>query len=90
MSSSSPSDPSAPRSQPAESHLFEPAPQARPSAVTVLLFVITSILVFGGFHVMSLAFTFEEWGIPLFSAGILLDALGLWIVFGVIPARDRR
>lgn len=65
--------------------LFEPSPHPRMSAFDLLCFLVSAALVFGGFYVMSLAFTYEEWGFWLFFGGVLLDALGLWMAFGLIP-----
>ncbi len=65
--------------------LFEPAGHARVSAVDVLLFLISAALVFGGFYIMGHAFDSEEGAIQLFAGGLMLDALGLWLAFGVIP-----
>ena len=74
----------------ASKELFEPAPTARLSGFERVVLVFSLILVFGGFYVMSLAFTFHEWGIELFAAGIILDAIGLWIPFGWLAHRRGR
>lgn len=74
----------------ASKELFQPAPTARLSGLERVVLVFSLILVFGGFYVMSLAFTFQEWGIELFSLGLLLDAVGLWIPFGWLAHRRGR
>lgn len=69
--------------------VFAPSPRPRLSAGSLLLIILCFVLVFGGFYMMGAAFTYEEIGIWLFSAGILVDALGFWIAFGILPNRDR-
>jgi len=57
---------------------------------TALVFALSAVLVFGGFWVMSLAFSVgESLAAWVFFAGIALDALGLWIAFGVAPHLKR-
>lgn len=70
--------------------LFTPAPNRRISAGSVTLFIISSVFVFGGFWVMSLAFSYEDIAIWLFGGGIILDALGLWMAFGLAPRLTKK
>lgn len=73
----------------ASNQLFQPAPTARLSGLERVLLILSFVLVFGGFYVMSLAFTFQEWGVELFMGGLLLDAIGLWIPFGWLANRRK-
>lgn len=70
------------------SSVFAPSAAAPASFGSVLRFLLSLVLVFGGFWVMSLAFSYEGWGAELFVGGLLLDALGLWLAFG-LTSRSR-
>lgn len=74
----------------ASKELFEPAPAARLSGFERVVVIFSMILVFSGFYVMSLAFTFHEWGIELFALGLLLDTVGFWLPFGWLAHRRSR
>lgn len=66
--------------------LFIPDPNPRITATEIALFLFSAIFVFGGFYVMGLAFSFPGLGFQMFGGGLLLDAFGLWIAFGLVPA----
>ena len=69
--------------------LFTPAITPKVSAGDVFRFVIASILVFGGFYLMGLTFSLPtEWHILTFSAGIIIDAIGFVIAFGLNPSSE--
>ena len=70
--------------------LFEPTPRSRMSAGDVLLFVVSLVLMLGGFYLMGVAFDFQQWGLELFGAGLLAEALGFWLVFGAIANREMK
>ncbi|MDA3146314.1 hypothetical protein JSO19_02840 [Leucobacter sp. UCMA 4100] len=69
---------------------FATPEQPRASIASVLLFIMSSVLVFGGFWVMSLAFSHPDTAVWLFSGGIVLDAVGLWMAFGLAPRFAKR
>lgn len=75
--------------KPAQERLFEPSPTPRMPFSEVLLVVLAMVLVFGGFYMMALAFSMHEWALWLFGGGIVVDAIGFWIAFGLIPSRDK-
>lgn len=64
---------------------FVPNPNPPASASTVIGFIIAAALVFGGFYMMGMAFSVPGAEIWLFAGGIMVDAVGLWIAFGLIP-----
>ncbi|MBL3700682.1 hypothetical protein [Leucobacter luti] len=90
------SGPTAEQAAPAhESHAtqhapFVPTPNPPISASTIIGFIISAVLVFGGFYLMGLAFSVPGAEIWLFAGGLGVDALGLWIAFGIIPALTDR
>ncbi|MBL5972735.1 MAG: hypothetical protein D3X82_02895 [Candidatus Leucobacter sulfamidivorax] len=71
--------------------VFAPSTQPSAGVGSVLLVILTAVLVFGGFYVMSIAFSFEPaiaaW---VFCAGLALDVIGFWLSFGLISALGRR
>lgn len=79
-----------PTASPAPAPLFEPSQTPRVPASDITLIVLAMVLVFGGFYMMGLAFSYEHLAFWLFGGGIVVDAIGFWIAFGVIPARDAR
>ncbi|MFC4223142.1 hypothetical protein [Lysinibacter cavernae] len=58
------------------------------SLVTVLGLIFAFLLVFGGFYVIGSAFAAEGYEAIVFGAGVLIDALGLWIAFWLISKID--
>lgn len=68
--------------------LFAPRSD-RAHPLTIPVFVVSAILVFGGFYLMGLAPSIAGAELWLFLAGILVDAIGFWIAFGWWQARDR-
>ena len=68
--------------------LFQPSHTPRLPALDIVLIIVSMLLVFGGFYMMALAFSIHEWAIWLFVGGIVVDAIGFWIAFGLLPARD--
>lgn len=75
--------------KPAPDSLFLPSATPRMPASDVALIILAMVLVFGGFYVMGLAFSIHEWAIWLFGGGIVVDAIGFWIAFGLIPNRNK-
>lgn len=69
--------------------LFQPSPNPRLSALEVAVLLLSLVLVFGGFYLMGAAFGDNQWGLETFAAGLLVDALGLWLVFGWLPGRNK-
>lgn len=67
--------------------LFAPKSD-RAHPLTIPVFVVAAILVFGGFYLMGLAPSVEGAELWLFLAGILVDAIGFWIAFGWWQGRD--
>lgn len=81
---------SAPVAQAQPEAVFAPSPRARLSGSTVLALLASVILVFGGFYLMSLAFSFGETaGLWLFVGGLAADVIGFWLAFGWLPNRER-
>ena len=71
--------------------VFAPSTQPSAGAGTVVLFIITALLVFGGFYVMSMAFHLEPaTAIWVFSIGLLMDVIGFWLPFGLISGVGRK
>lgn len=68
---------------------FIPSAQPRLSAGSLLLVILAFILVFGGFYLMSIAFTFHDHGFWIFAGGLAADVIGFWLAFGIIPSRER-
>lgn len=64
---------------------FIPSENPPVGASTVIGFIVASVLVFGGFYMMGMAFSVPGAEIWLFAGGIIVDAIGLWIAFGLIP-----
>ena len=75
----------------ADPPLFVLAPRPPLTAATVALFLVSAALVFGGFWLMSLAFSTDgalaAW---IFFGGIACDACGLWLAFGIVPRLEER
>ena len=69
--------------------VFAPSPRPRLAASSFFALVVSFIFIFGGFYLMSLAFSFEDIGIWLFAGGMLADTIGFWIAFGWLPNRER-
>lgn len=69
-----------------ENNLFVPAEQKSSGAGAIAGFVLSLVLVFGGFWVMSIAFTTAGYELPLFLGGMLMDVVGFWLAFGLIPS----
>ncbi|KKI17107.1 MULTISPECIES: hypothetical protein [unclassified Leucobacter] len=67
--------------------LFAPRSD-RAHPLTIPVFVVSAILVFGGFYLMGLAPSIAGAELWLFLAGILVDTIGFWIAFGWWQARD--
>ncbi|GAA1629586.1 hypothetical protein [Leucobacter chromiireducens] len=65
---------------------FVPNPHPRHGATTIIGFLVSAILVFGGFYMMGMAFSVPGAEFLLFAGGIIVDAIGLWVAFGLIPA----
>ncbi|KAM9863936.1 hypothetical protein ACI1US_00095 [Leucobacter sp. BZR 635] len=74
---------------PAPKPLFEPSPTPRMPASEIFLIILAMVLVFGGFYMMGLAFSVPEWAFWLFGGGIIVDAIGFWVAFGIIPSREK-
>ncbi|MCW2287151.1 hypothetical protein [Leucobacter luti] len=78
--------PAAPSESQAPQHApFVPNPHEPASASTVIGFIIAAALVFGGFYMMGMAFSVPGAEFWLFGGGIVVDAVGLWVAFGLIP-----
>ncbi|MGO1538801.1 MAG: hypothetical protein ACTHZ9_13495 [Leucobacter sp.] len=60
---------------------FAAPKQARPEFGTILRFIISAILSFGGIYLMGAAFSVPGWGLVMFSAGLLAAAVGFGIAF---------
>lgn len=73
----------------APERLFEPSPTPRLPASEIVLILLAMALVFGGFYMMALAFSVPEWAFWLFGGGIVVDAIGFWVAFGLIPSREK-
>lgn len=71
----------------ARSSVFEASSEPGAGAGVIALFVLSIVLVFGGFYVMSLAFGAHDFGLELFALGLLLDAAGLWLAFTSLRGR---
>ncbi|WP_449278134.1 hypothetical protein [Leucobacter sp. GX24907] len=69
-----------------ENNLFVPAEQKSSGAGAIAGFVISLLLVFGGFWVMSIAFSTPGLEVELFMGGLLMDVVGFWLAFGLIPS----
>ncbi|SJN10679.1 hypothetical protein FM113_09800 [Leucobacter sp. 7(1)] len=70
---------------------FVPNPHPRHGASTIIGFIVAAALVFGGFYMMGMAFSVPGAEFLLFAGGIVVDAIGLWVAFGLIPyLADRR
>lgn len=65
----------------AGSSVFEASSEPGAGAGIIALFVLSIVLVFGGFYVMSMAFGAHEFGIEVFAAGLLLDTIGFFLAF---------
>lgn len=65
----------------AGSSVFEASSEPGAGAGIIALFVLSIVLVFGGFYVMSMAFGAHAFGFEVFAAGLLLDALGFGLAF---------
>ncbi len=84
-------DSAAERTRESHESPFVPGTNPRISAGSIIGFIVAAALVFGGFYMMGMAFSVPGAEIWLFGGGIMVDALGLWIAFGLIPAlEDRR
>ena len=71
--------------------LFQPSEAESVTFGSFLLFVLSAIFVFGGFYLMSIAFSVaDHWGIAAFAGGLAADAFGLWLAFGLIPGIANR
>lgn len=71
--------------------VFAPSTQPSAGAGTVLLVIVTALLVFGGFYVMSMAFHLDPvTAIWVFSIGLLMDIIGFWLPFGLITGLSRK
>lgn len=66
--------------------LFQPSPNPRLSALEVVAFVLSMVLVFGGFYLFAAAFG-HEWALELFAAGLIAETIGFWIAFGWLTGR---
>lgn len=66
--------------------LFQPSPTPRLSALEVVIFVLSIVLIFGGFYLFGAAFG-HEWAFELFAAGIIADTIGFWLAFGWLAGR---
>lgn len=76
----------APSGTPAPAHApFVPNPHEPASASTIIGFIVAAALVFGGFYMMGMAFSVPGAEFWLFGGGIVIDAIGLWVAFGLIP-----
>ncbi|MBP6683963.1 MAG: hypothetical protein KA158_00960 [Leucobacter sp.] len=73
----------------APERLFEPSPTPRMPASEIAFIILAMVLVFGGFYMMALAFSVPEWAFWLFGGGIIVDAIGFWVAFGLIPSREK-
>jgi len=61
--------------------LFEPGSAPAPGAAVIGTFLLTFILVFGGFYIMGSAFSVPDpWG-WIFFPGLLLTTLGFLVAF---------
>lgn len=71
--------------------LFAQASRPAASFGTILLFLITFVMLVGGFYLFGISFEYGEsmTSIWLFTAGLLLDSLAFWLAFGVIPRREK-
>ena len=80
-------------SDPNES-LFAGSPRPRPSILTIILFIVSAGLVFGGFYLMGVAFNFTDadqgptWflhpAIVTFFSAIVIDTIGFFIAFQLL------
>ncbi len=91
MSSSAATESATESPRAAADSVFVPSTQPSAGAGTVLLVVVSALLVFGGFYVMSISFSFEPvvatW---VFILGLMMDVVGFWLPFGLISGLDRR
>lgn len=67
--------------------LFVASAQPKPSAGSILVFILSAVLVFGGFYLMGMAFSVEGAGLWLFSGGLIATVVGFWIPFGLLSGR---
>lgn len=70
--------------------LFVPNPAPKHSAATIIGFIVAALFVFGGIYMVGLAFSVPGAEFWLFGGGLVVDAIGLWIAFGLIPALEDR
>ncbi len=57
--------------------------------LTVAVVIVSFALVFGGFWMLGHAFSQEGHEFTWFFGGVLVDALGLWVAFGLLPWIER-
>lgn len=55
---------------------------------TIVGLIFAMVLAFGGIYMMGQAFDNEEYGLYIFGGGLLIDALGFWLAFYLIPKLD--
>lgn len=67
--------------------VFESTP--RMPAGDLVLTVLAMVFILGGFFMMGSSFSFHEYAFPLFIGGVLVDAFGFWLAFGIIPKREK-
>lgn len=74
-----------------EDAVYEDAQDLTPKSrvLTIIGLIFALILAFGGIYMMGQAFEYgEEWGAWLFGGGIVVDALGFWLAFYLVPKLD--
>lgn len=64
--------------------LFEPGAAPAPGGSVIAVFVVSLLMIFGGFYLMGLAFSLEDPWHWLFAPALLLSVLGFVVAF-----RDR-
>jgi hypothetical protein len=66
--------------------LFEESSQGAVSAATVIVFVFSVVLVFGGMVVFSYAFGPESFNFEIFAGGLVASIVGFLLPFTLLPA----
>jgi hypothetical protein len=71
--------------------LFEESSQGAVSAITAVVFVLSMVLMLGGFILLGYGFQPDLGDVQLllFSGGILASVLGFLIPFGILPATGK-
>lgn len=72
-------------------NLFEESSQGAVSAITAVLFVLSAVLMIGGFLLVGNSFRAGLDGVEIwmFSGGIAATVLGFLIPFGMLPATGK-